>query len=225
MLEARHAARKLRDLGLPKQAQAFEDVAKTPGMPLSIGLEQARKWVDNTKGSRVYEDSPLIWARLGLKAYDFANGSSDVPIIKGGSYDNIDPKALKDFMADGMVLSICTEHGDLDDRSLPPTILTLIVQTLGRPNERVREEMRSGVERGKPSHYAVSIDIDPTGRGFGNVEYRDTHIDKDSRRRVLRSRYIRTDVLDERCQDSQKLADALLDSVLASLPASSQALL
>jgi hypothetical protein len=182
MLEARDAARRLHALGLTSQAEAFEQVAITPGMPDSIEIESLRRWTTQTSGARAYEGSPLTWARIGLVAYDFAKETKGLPVIrKRGVFSR---EHVYDVMADRMIINPFLEREDLDPKEFPPTILTLVIQNPGVYHPELAIEMRRDVPPRRPGHFGVSIDINPLSGGFGNTAFRATRIDNEIRRRL-----------------------------------------
>ena len=214
VIEAKTLAARLRDLGMEGQAAVFDRVAQAPDMPYSVNLAEIRKWVNQTEGAPAYGGSPLVWARIGLTAHDFAiRENSDVPERKGSQYEPIDPTVLQDVLVDGMILNAYAERSVED---FPPTILTIVVQSTGRRESELRYEMRRDLPKGRPSHFAVSIDINPLRRGFGNTAFRQTKFDKELMKRVVTDEYFGTDHQEKQSEPSQKLTAIFLDALTGS---------
>jgi hypothetical protein len=224
MLEIRYAAANIRRVA-PELTDVIANLENAARMAKESGLysthlREIEKEVEEAGDTIAPEGSLLSYRRIGLEAHRIAVGGLNLPDL--GTPGAIDGLWLPAFEVDGTILSAYTERRQGDFAEMPPTVLTIVVQTVGVSDSKLRYKTRKDVPIQGNGNYAISIDIDPIHDSFGNTWFRNTRLSRSPRMRVPSDMVSRFGERMKSSIEAQGLGKLLLDRLSSSTPLDSQ---
>jgi len=186
MLEIKYAAANIRRaapelIDVIANLENAARIAEESGL-YSTHLREIEQEVEAAGDDFAADGSQLSYRRIGLDAHRLAVGGLELPDL--GTPGAIEGLRLPTFKVGGTILSAYTERRQGDFAEMPPTVLTIVVQTVGVFDSELRYEIGKDVPARVTGNYAISIDIDPIHNSFGNTWFRDTRLSRSPRMRV-----------------------------------------